>query len=1326
MKESEFWVSSFAGTAIILLGVACLILFRNQRKRSDSLLPLSEKTNLDQLLSYFYLVPFAGMAIICPKTLTWIRFNDRLCEILGYSRKELEHKKYLEIMHPEDRERNDTEFQRLLNGVSDTYKIDNRFIHKDGTIVFATVDIRCLRKADGTLDVMIAAIQDISEQKKIEAEMHRHMQLFAALSQCNQAIARCTTETELFQQICRDAVNFGGMALAWIGLIDSETQNVRVVANFGHNTDYLQALQISANAASPFGCGPTGTAIRENQPFWCQDFLNDPATAPWNEYSQYFGWRSSAALPICRNGTPIGAFNLYAYELNAFDGVARALLIEMAGDISFGLDSLELEAKRQKSDEALQKSEQYLRTIIETEPECVKVIGYNGNLIDMNQAGLAMLEAESLSEVQQLSLLNFIVPEYRDAFVALHKRVMSGEKDTLEFEIIGLRGTRRWLETHAAPLREESDKITMLLGVTRDITQRKQAEKGLQASEQRLALVIKGSHDAPWDWDLETKQMYYSPQWWQMLGYQVNELPGNEELLLQLLHPDDKEAVKQGLDEALQGNQDIVSYELRLRHKDGHYVPVLHRGFITRDGTGKPLRVSGTNMDLTERNRAHEQEALRIFLLESLTGGSSLETILNGTVRKLEELNPDLLCSILLADNEGHLKVKAAPSFPDIYNQAIDDLSIAVGVGSCGKALDTGKRTIVENIFSHPDWEAYKELAEKSGLTSCWSEPIFSSDANVLGVFVIYHRCPGFPTIHNLKLIEMAAHFIALAIEHKRAETHLKLAAKVFEQSHEGFMITDAKRKIIMVNPAFTGITGYTEAEVLGQPSDMLASGHHEESFYQNMWAAIQEQGYWQGEIWNRRKNGDVYPELLNVSVVRDANGKISEYVGVFADITQIKTSERRLEFLAHHDPLTSLPNRLLLFLRLEHGIDVARRENKQLALLMLDLDHFKDVNDSLGHLAGDQLLKMVAERLTGRLRETDTVARLGGDEFTVLLEDIAHPEDAARLAESIIADLSEPWLLPQSCEVRIGVSIGISLYPQYGDTPEMLLQQADTALYQAKGEGRNRFAYFSDELTNAVRERIALETRLRRAIVQNELRVFYQPQIEIASGKIVGAEALVRWQDPVEGLIPPIRFIPVAEQTGLIMAIGEWVLRETCRQGREWMDAGLPPITLAVNVSPHQLRQGDINGLVATVLTETGFPAERLELELTESGLMEREVEAVELLNSLRAQGIRLAIDDFGTGYSSLAYLKRFPLDVLKIDKSFIDEIPYHQDDMEIAATIVAMGHTLGFKVLAEGVETKEQLAFLKTQGCDLYQGYFSSRPVPAADFSKLLLSSQ
>jgi EAL domain-containing protein (putative c-di-GMP-specific phosphodiesterase class I) len=355
-----------------------------------------------------------------------------------------------------------------------------------------------------------------------------------------------------------------------------------------------------------------------------------------------------------------------------------------------------------------------------------------------------------------------------------------------------------------------------------------------------------------------------------------------------------------------------------------------------------------------------------------------------------------------------------------------------------------------------------------------------------------------------------------------------------------------------------------------------------------------------------------------------------------------------------------------------------------------------------------------------------DMVARLGGDEFVVLLEDIAQSEDAARVAEEIIGALTKPFCLTQNNNVNIGASIGISLCPDHGDSPETLMDHADAALYQAKDAGRGCFAYFSEEQTLAARERIALEARLRLAIEQQELCVYYQPQVDIASDRIVGAEALVRWKNPTEGLISPIRFIPIAEETGLIVEIGAWVLRETCKQGCAWLAEGFPPITLAVNVSPHQFRRGDICALVATVLEETKFPANHLELEITESGLMENQDNATAILNCLRSQGVRLAIDDFGTGYSSLAYLKHFPLDILKIDKSFIDDIPFLQDDMEIAATIVSMAHILGFKVIAEGVETPEQLVFLQDKGCDMYQGYLKSRPIPAQEFTELLHGQQ
>ncbi len=558
---------------------------------------------------------------------------------------------------------------------------------------------------------------------------------------------------------------------------------------------------------------------------------------------------------------------------------------------------------------------------------------------------------------------------------------------------------------------------------------------------------------------------------------------------------------------------------------------------------------------------------------------------------------------------------------------------------------------------------------------------------------------------------------------HALTQQQLKFAHAAINNSRSSFFWINSKGQVIDINDCTCQSLGYSRNELIGQSIWFFEPNFPAES-WPRQWAKQKKEMTRTFDSIFQCRDRSVFPvEVTANYIVVDGE----DYCFFFAhDITDRKAADEQIKQLAFYDPLTHLPNRRLLRERLKHSMNVERRDGKTLALLMLDLDYFKAVNDSLGHLAGDELLQQVAVRITERLREVDIVARFGGDEFIVLLEDIAQPEDAARVADEIITCLAKPFCLTQCENIQIGASIGISLYPQHGDSLDTLMDHADAALYQAKDAGRGCFAYFSEELTLAARERIALEARLRHAIEQDELRVFYQPQVDIASGLIIGAEALVRWQDPIDGLVSPVRFIPIAEETGLIMGIGEWVLRETCRQGRQWLDAGLPPLTLAVNVSPHQFGRSDICALVATVLAETHFPVEQLELEITESGLMKNQDNATAILNGLHAQGVRLAIDDFGTGYSSLAYLKLFPLDILKIDKSFIDDIPFHQDDMEIAATIIAMGHILGFKVLAEGVETAEQLAFLQEKGCDMYQGYIKSRPIPAKEFTELLRDQQ
>lgn len=471
-------------------------------------------------------------------------------------------------------------------------------------------------------------------------------------------------------------------------------------------------------------------------------------------------------------------------------------------------------------------------------------------------------------------------------------------------------------------------------------------------------------------------------------------------------------------------------------------------------------------------------------------------------------------------------------------------------------------------------------------------------------------------------------------------------------------------------------------------------------------------------------KDGSCNPYYLTgLRINRDGQELL---IGTGVDITERKRTEEQINQLAFYDPLTHLPNRRLLLEHIHRSIDACKRSNKQLAVLMLDLDKFKPINDNFGHSAGDTLLKLVAERLTTSVRANDLVVRLGGDEFVIVINEIDSLENLSWTANRIIDNLSQPFLIEDHKFVHIGTSIGISIYPDQASNTEELLDQADTALYAAKNQGRGCFSYFSEEMTEKARERLTLETSLRRAIAQQELRVFFQPQIDIESGQMIGAEALVRWYNQDKNqLIYPDHFIPIAEESGLILSIGEWVLRETCMLGKQWLDQGLKPITLAVNVSPNQFQRCDIAELVSRVLHDTGFPADHLELEITESGLMNNQDNAMAILNNLNNLGVDLTIDDFGTGYSSLSYLKYFPLKKLKIDKCFIDDIPFSESDMTIASSIISLAHCLGLKVTAEGVETQEQITFLQQQGCDSYQGFLYSQPISADDFAILLFSN-
>jgi diguanylate cyclase (GGDEF)-like protein/PAS domain S-box-containing protein len=552
-------------------------------------------------------------------------------------------------------------------------------------------------------------------------------------------------------------------------------------------------------------------------------------------------------------------------------------------------------------------------------------------------------------------------------------------------------------------------------------------------------------------------------------------------------------------------------------------------------------------------------------------------------------------------------------------------------------------------------------------------------------------------------------------------ETQLLLSDGVFNHTIEGIAITDIKGNIERVNPAFTRITGYVAEETVGKNPRILKSDRHDAGFYREMWRSLRETGQWQGEIWNRRKSGEAYPEWLAITAILNSRGETEKYVSVFHDISEIQQSREMLRFQAYHDGLTGLPNRHLFNDRLERAIAYAKRKNGRIAVLLVDLDNFKHINDSLGHPVGDEFLKKTAERMKRHCREEDTVARLGGDEFIIFNTDLGSDRDAVEVAKRIQRTFDDP-ILVGGHELFSTTSIGITFFPEDGKDAHTLVKNADMAMYRAKFLGKNAYALFTPALHAAASKRMDMENSLRRAVRQEDFTLFYQPKVDLAADRIVGVEALVRWFRSDGGMAPPDQFIPLAEETGLIHPLGEWVLRTACRQTRIWNETIRSDLTVAVNLSARQFGNKDLIPLVRSVLDDAGLDPSNLDLEITENMVMRHLTAAADAMERLKAMGIHISIDDFGTGYSSLSYLKRFPITLLKIDKSFVGDLPDNAEDAAIVRAILSLAHNLGLRVVAEGVETVRQLDFLRRHGCEEIQGYLFSRPVPAREMTRLL----
>ena len=950
--------------------------------------------------------------------------------------------------------------------------------------------------------------------------------------------------------------------------------------------------------------------------------------------------------------------------------------------LAFGLGCIVLALafiSLRRANKALHKSNRKLIGLFESANDVILFADSKGNILDINPI------AEQLTGYTREELLgsnvieDFLVPDDRKKIKKVIKELLDGNNQVYEARWMAKDGHIIWFEGNSSCRISESGKFLSTRCILRDVTDRKKTEQALHQMEEKFRLLAENAPDLIWQMDVTGKLTYISPSV-KFLGYEPADWIGHQ--FFEFLPVEEREARIQQFPEELRSFTHRRR-EARVLNKDGVPVWMDVSASVVFDN-GQPISIQGIARDLTERKKVEE------------------------TLRESEERY-----RLLFEDNPHPIWVFDVDSlrFLAVNNTTIQNYGYSHEEFMSMSIMDIRPPEEIPVLM-----DTIAHLGPSMDKTGVWRH--IKKDGTMIYAEVTAQKINFDGKNARLILAQDVS-------ERKRIEANLRMQTSAINATSDQVVITNVHGKIEFVNPAFEEETGYTYDETVGKTHELFASGKHEAKFYADLWATINTGNTWHGEITNKRKDGSLYVEDMSITPVKNEAGIIERFIAIKRNITEKKMYEKQLDHLAHHDLLTGLPNRLLLSDKLVQRFAQARRQHQSLAVMFLDLDRFKFVNDTLGHTVGDLLLKEVAHRLSSNIREVDTVARMGGDEFIIIAGEIVSPKDAAAVAHKLLHALSDPFMLDNH-ELFISASIGISLYPEDGVDVETLVKNADTAMYRAKEQGRNRYHLYTEALNAAVVERMTLENSLRKALERNEFLLYYQPRVDITTGKTVGAEALVRWQHKELGLIPPNQFIPLAEETGLIVPISDWVLHEACAQNKAWQETGLSAIDIAVNISARLFQQEGLRAAIEKVVRETGLNPKHLELELTESTLMHNPELAIETLQQMKEMGVRISIDDFGTGYSSLSYLKRFPIDALKIDRSFVKEITTNTGDAAVATAVVAMARSLNLKVIAEGVETLEQLEFLRTLKCDEMQGYFVSLPVPPEVFAEHLRDAQ
>ncbi len=1292
--------------------------------------PISPATNvLDEVLRvsesrYRRLFETAqdGILLLNADTAQIEDVNPYLIDLLGYSHAEFLGKKLWEVGPFADRAESKEMFVKLQETGYVRYE-DLPLKSKAGAkiaVEFVSNTYNC----EG-IKVIQCNIRNITERKTAEAKIQRHTQLYAALSQCNKAIVHCASEEELFLQICRAAVQFGGMKMAWVGLVDSKTRMLRPAASFGDDSGYLKDLNISVDADSPFGSGPTGTAIRENCLYWCQDYMGDPSTAPWHQRATQAGLAASATLPLHRNGVVIGAFTLFSGEVNPFDEALRDLLVEMAMDISFALDNYDREFQHKQAEEEIKFKNTILKTQQETSLDAILVVDENGQIISYNQQFIDLwrLSPTLVNVGLDAPVLQSVADQVENSeeFVT-RVQYLNKHRDDKSREEVSLKDGRV-IDRYSAPVTGADGKYYGRVWYFRDISERKK-------SDQKFKDLLESAPDAMVIVNHDAEMVLVNNQAINLFGWSREELLGQ--------------------------NVDILMPErFRTRH------PENRNGFFAQP-RARPM---GADLDLFGLRKDRTEFPVEISLspLETNEGTLAITAIRNITERKQSER--------LVRDSEKRFRA--------IFDQA----PIAMAL------LDTQGRPIISNPpLSKMIGYSSDELSKMKFSDFTYPEDV-DNDLNLYtqlieGKVSTYHMEKRY--VHKNGHLIWANLFVTiLRDENGLPQDVIGMAEDITERKKAEGRIAFLNRVYAMLSGINSLIVRVQDRSELFREACRVAV---EAGGFRMALVAIVDRNTMKivpvasagkdeallTAVKTLLSSSEDAPNTMIARAIRDNNAIVSneslsdprvllgkqyaesgvrsmavlplivadETVGVLAlyaseieffheDEMKLLTElagdiafaidhiekQERLNYLAYYDVLTGLANRSLFLERVTQYMHSAVSGGHKLALFLIDLERFKNINDSLGRSAGDALLIQVAEWLTRDAGDANLVARVGADHFALVMPEVRQDGDLARFVEkSLGAFLEHPFHLNDAV-FRIAAKVGVALFPDDGADADTLFRNAEAALKKAKSKGE-RYLFYTQKMTEAVSGKLTLENQLRQALEKEEFVLHYQPKVNLVSGKVTSAEALIRWNDPRTGLVPPGKLIPSLEETGMIYEVGRWALRQAIADYLRWRAAGLAAVRIAVNVSPLQLRNLSFIDEIRRTIALDAHATNGLELEITESLIMADVKHSIASLQAIRAMGVTIAIDDFGTGFSSLSYLARLPVDTLKIDRSFVIDMTAGPKGLALVSTIINLAHSLELKVVAEGVETEEQSRLLRLLRCDEMQGFLFSKAVPSEIF--------